>query len=140
MHSPLTHLPHMFLHMRKTEGTEHQTGDMEHFQAPGSDPYNSAPASAAPGRLHRLRHSESVREDMKTATAQIMPTPVPTSDLALRLAGMRVELERVLAEMERLCVPAADRSDQASMRLLQKLRESARHLDDAIDSLLPPDE
>lgn len=53
---------------------------------------------------------------------------------------MRVELERVLAEMERLCVPAADRSDQASMRLLQKLRESARHLDDAIDSLLPPDE
>lgn len=53
---------------------------------------------------------------------------------------MRVELERVLSDMESICAPAVDAVDRTSLRLIKKLRESVRHLEDAIDSLLPPDD
>lgn len=145
---------HIVLDMRKSEGREQKTGSTERShvpttapedprfaqtwpeKVPGSDPYNSGPATAA--AVHGHTHRDS--EDMATMAAQQTPIPAPASDLSLRLAGLRVELERLLSDMESICAPAAGAADRASLRLIQKLRESARHLEDAIDSLLPPDD
>lgn len=101
-------------------------------QIPGSDPYNnSVPAPTIPVLGDTRRGLYDVPE---------LGTRKPASDLALRLAAMRVELERVLADMENQRGLAVDSADQKALGLIQKLRESARHLEDAIDSLLPPDE
>ena len=88
----------------------------------GSDPYNSAPAPTVPGRGHAR------------------PAITPTSDLALRLAGLRVGLERVLSDMEALRASTVDTANRKAVGLMLQLRLAARHLEDAIDSLLPPDE
>jgi hypothetical protein len=109
----------------------------------GSDPYNSAPVTTVPVRGHTPRGSGDMRRlstPNRPATAGERPAITPTSDLALRLAGMRVDLERVLSDMEALRVSTVDSANRKAVGLMLQLRLAARHLEDAIDSLLPQDE
>jgi len=112
-------------------------------QIPGSDPYNSAPVPTVPVPRHPRRDLDAMRQlstPNKPATAGERPAIAPTSDLALRLAGMRVDLERVLSDMEALRVSTVDSANRKAVGLMLQLRLAARHLEDAIDSLLPQDE
>jgi len=53
---------------------------------------------------------------------------------------MRVDLERVLSDMEAVRVSTGDSANRKAVGLMLQLRLAARHLEDAIDSLLPQDE
>ena len=109
----------------------------------GSDPYNSASLPIVPAHGHKRRALDDMRQlstHNKAAAAGERPAVKPTSDLALRLAGMRVQLERVLSDMEAVRAPDVDTADRKAVGLILQLRLAARHLEDAIDSLLPHDE
>ena len=102
----------------------------------GSDPYNSTSAQrvAAKRSLDDMRR---LSEDIRTAPTWAPPPRSPASDLALRVAGLRVELERVLMELERLSAGAVDPADVQGGEQRRQMRDAARHLDDAIDRLVP---
>lgn len=117
--------------------------DTQRQRVPGSDPYNSAPVPTVPVPRHPRRDLDALRQlstPNKPATAGERPAIAPTSDLALRLAGMRVDLERVLSDMEALRASTVDSANRKAVGLMLQLRLAARHLEDAIDSLLPQDE
>jgi hypothetical protein len=129
------HVPSASLENLKLADTQRQ-------RAPGSDPYNSAPVPTVPVRGRTQGGSGDMRQvstHIKAAAAAERPAISPTSDLALRLAGMRVDLERVLSDMEALRVSAVDSANRQAVGLMLQLRLAARHLEDAIDSLLPQD-
>jgi hypothetical protein len=110
--------------------------DTQRQRVPGSDPYNSAPVPTIPAR----RHTQRALDDMPAAAAVAQPALTPASDLALKLAGMRVDLERVLSDMEALRASTVDSANRKAVGLMLQLGLAARHLEDAIDSLLPQDE
>ena len=117
--------------------------DTHRQRIPGSDPYNSAPVPTVPVHGHRRQALDDMRHlstHIKAAAAGERPAITPTSDLALRLAGMRVDLERVLSDMEALRVSTVDSANRKAVGLMLQLQLAARHLEDAIDSLLPADE
>jgi hypothetical protein len=60
--------------------------------------------------------------------------------LFLQLAGLRVELERVLAEFDRLDVGDIDPGDLQAVRLRSQLRDAARGVEEAIIHLTPSED
>lgn len=132
----LPHVPSASLENRKRADTQQQ-------RIPGSDPYNSAPVPAGPARGHTRHDSGDMRQlstHNKAEASGEQPAITPTSDLALRLAGIRVDLERVLSDMEALRVSTVDSANRKAVGLMLQLQLAARHLEDAIDRLLPLDE
>jgi hypothetical protein len=132
----LPHIPSASLEDLKLADTQRRS-------IPGSDPYNSAPVSTVPVPGHPRRDLDAMRQlsaHNKAAAVKERPAVTPTSDLALRLAGMRVDLERVLSDMEALRASTVDAANRRAVGLMLQLQLSARHIEDAIDSLLPPDE
>lgn len=116
-----------------------QPGDTQRQRIPGSDPYNSTPTVTGAVRGPPRRGLDDMPQFSACIKAGERPAITPTSDLALRLAGMRVELERVLSDMETHRGLAVDHADRKAVGLMLQLRLSAQHLEDAIDSLLPID-
>ncbi len=116
-----------------------ELADTQRQRTPGADPYNSVPVPTVPAPGHVRRDFDAMGQ-LKPRTAAERPPIKLTSDLALRVAGMRADLERVLSDMETLRESNVDSANRKAGGLTQKLRESARHLEDAIDSLLPSDE
>jgi hypothetical protein len=102
----------------------------------GSDPYNSPTAKrvAAKRSLDDMRR---LSEDIRTAPTWVPPPRDLASDLALRVAGLRVELERVLTELERLTAAAVDPADVQGTDQRRQIRDAVRYLEDAIDRLVP---
>ena len=76
----------------------------------------------------------------KAAAGGEPPAITPESDLAMRLAGMRVDLERVLSDMEALRTTTVDSANRKAVGLMLQLQLAARYLEDAIASLFPTDE
>jgi hypothetical protein len=117
--------------------------DTQRQRLPGSDPYNSASVPTVPVRGHTRVGSDDMRQlstPNKPAPAGEQSALMPASDLALRLAGMRVDLERVLSDMETLRASTVDSANRKAVGLMLQLRLAARHLEDAIDNLLPQDD
>jgi hypothetical protein len=130
-------------HVQSASLEDLRLADTQRQRTPGSDPYNSVPVPTVPVRGHTRTDLDAMRQlstPNRPATAAKRPSITPTSNLALKLAGMRADLELVLLEMESLRASTVDSANRKAAGLIQKLRESARHLEDAIDSLLPSDE
>ena len=116
--------------------------DTQRPRIPGSDPYNSAPVPTVPVPRDPRRDLDAMRQlstPNKPAPAGEQSALMPASDLSLKLAGMRVDLERVLSDMEALRASTVDSANRKAVGLMLQLRLAARHLEDAIDSLLPQD-
>jgi hypothetical protein len=103
----------------------------------GSDPYNSTSAEVAAAK-RSLDDMRRLSDEIKTAPTWVPPRRALVSEQTLRLAGLRVELERVLTELERLTAGAIDPSDLQAGEQRRQIRDAARYLEDAIDRLMPP--
>jgi hypothetical protein len=103
----------------------------------GSDPYNSSSAKPATASKRALDDMRRLSEDIRTASTWVAPRRNVASELSLRVASLRVELERVLTELERLASGSVDPSDLQAADQRRQLRDAARYLEDAIDRLVP---
>jgi len=109
----------------KLPGTaDHSKAERRH----GSDPYNTGfstpvPANGAP----KVSRDETVR----------VATLSSASDLSLQVASLRVELERLVAELETLRRRKLDPGDLHAARLRVQVRDASRCLEQAVDHLMP---
>jgi len=107
----------------------------------GADPYNRAASKEGPSIDGPKARS---LDDMRRLSAQIqeaptwMPPPaVATEELLVRIAGLRSRLERCLEQINILSNGAPQSGDRRGEELLMRLRECGRHLQNALDELLP---
>jgi hypothetical protein len=109
---------------------------------PGADPYNqireSSPAASEKSKRRSLDDMRRLSETIKGAPTWTAPKRTSSADLDRRLAALRTELERVLAELRVLGEAAADPVN-LSAELIGQLKDAACHLEDALDQLIPQD-
>jgi hypothetical protein len=114
------------------------------------DPYNNknrvaTPKPAAPhkpvdpNRRRSLDDMRQLSQDIRSAPTWVSPKRDASQELAQNLAGLRVELERALAQLRILRTMDPDPSDQRAAEMMEQLRDAARHLEQTISALLPPD-
>ena len=77
-------------------------------------------------------------ETIKGAPTWTPPKRTSSADLDRRLADLRADLERVLAQIRVLGEAAADPVN-LSAELTGPLKDAACHLEDALDHLIPQD-
>ena len=110
--------------------------------SPGADPYNqvkeSPPAAPEKSKRRSLDDMRRLSETIKGAPTWSAPKKTSSADLDRRLAALRAELERVLAEIKALAEVAADPVNR-SVQLIGQLKDAACHLEDALDHLIPQD-
>jgi hypothetical protein len=111
------------------------------------DPYNRAGVPNAeagdagrrrsPAGMHKL--SEAIKNTSQPERIGSAQPAAPT--LFQRLATLRADLERVLAEIEILCATDSVPGDSTMADLVEQLKQAAVHLEDASDYLMPlPDQ
>ena len=109
---------------------------------PGADPYNqikeSPPAAPEKSKRRSLDDMRRLSETIKGAPTWTAPKRTSSADLDRRLADLRAELERVLAQVRVLGEAAADPVN-LSAELTGPLKDAACHLEDALDHLIPQD-
>jgi len=112
----------------------------------GSDPYNST-IGAPPGpekekrrSLDDMRRLSDYIRSASTWESQRPERLAAGEQLFLQLAGLRVELERVLAEFDRLDVGDINPGDLQAVRLRSQLRDAARSVEEAIIHLTPAED
>jgi hypothetical protein len=109
---------------------------------PGADPYNqikeSPPVAPQKSKRRSLDDMRRLSETIKGAPTWSAPKRTSSADFDRRLAVLRADLERVLAEIKVLGEAAADPVN-ASGELLGQLKDAACHLEDALDHLIPQD-
>jgi hypothetical protein len=103
----------------------------------GSDPYNTTSARPDTGSKRSLDDMRRLSEDIRTAPTWVAPRRRVASELSLRVASLRVELERVLTELESLAAGTVDASELQAAEQRRQLRDAVRYLEDAIDRLVP---
>ncbi len=65
------------------------------------------------------------------------PEPQSTSELSLQIAGLHVELERLLAELEELRRPGLDPGDLHAVGMRVQIHDASRSLEEAVAHLMP---
>jgi hypothetical protein len=98
----------------------------------GSDPYNNAFATSRPANS-----TTGPPQDETVRVATLPPEPHSTSELSLQIAGLRVELERLLAELENLRRRSLNPGDLHAVRIRVQVRDASRSLEEAIAHLMP---
>ena len=107
--------------MNKRPATNEQsTGERRQ----GSDPYNNAFATS-----WSANSTTGPRQDETVRVAILPPEPQHSAiELSLQIAGLRVELERLLAELENLRRRNLDPGDLQAVRLRVQVRDASRSL------------
>jgi hypothetical protein len=103
-----------------------------------ADPYNRVmPRKEPTGGKRLLDDMRRLSEDIKQASSWVAPPKIGAHKLMEKMEDLRVELEPLLQQVRELtrCVP--DRGDRHADELLTQLKESAFHLEDALDYLVP---
>ena len=99
----------------------------------GSDPYNNAFATS-----WSANSTTGPRQDETVRVAILPPEPQHSAtELSLQIAGLRVELERLLAELENLRRRSLDPGDLQTVRLRVQVRDASRSLEEAVAHLMP---
>ena len=98
----------------------------------GSDPYNNAFATSRP-----VNSTTSQPQDETVKVATLGPESHSASDLSLQIAALRVELERVLAELGNLRRRSLDPGDLHAVRMRVQVRDASRSLEEAVAHLMP---
>ena len=115
--------------MNKRPATnEHSKGEGRQ----GSDPYNNAFATS-----WSANSTTAPSQDETVRVATLPPEPHSASELSLQIAGLRVELERLLAELENLRRRSLDPGDLHAVRMRVQVRDASRSLEEAIAHLMP---
>jgi len=108
--------------------TDHSKGEGRQ----GSDPYNNAFATSWP--------ANSTTGPPKDETVRVATTPPEShsaSELSLQIAGLRVELARLLAELENLGRRSLNPGDLYAVRMRVQIRDASRTLAEAVAHLMP---
>lgn len=106
-------------------------------RAPGADPYNQAdakPSTAADGP--KTLSPSNMRRLSETIKGARTWTPPKKAGANPRLASLCSDLERVLAELALVSAPSPG---QSLPDFLGRLSDAERHIEDAIDCLIPPE-
>ena len=99
----------------------------------GSDPYNNAFATS-----WSANSTTGPRQDETVRVAILPPEPQHSAtELSLQIAGLRVELERLWAELENLRRRSLDPGDLQAVRLRVQVRDASRSLEEAVAHLMP---
>ena len=111
----------------------------------GSDPYNNTIAAPGPDKEKRrslddMRRLSDYIRSASTWESQRPERLAAGEQLFLQLAGLRVELERVLAEFDRLDVGDINPGDLQAVTLRSQLRDAARSVEEAIIHLTPAED
>jgi hypothetical protein len=111
----------------------------------GSDPYNRTIGAPGPDKEKRrsLDDMRRLSDYIKSASTWEEQRPerlAAGEQLFLQLAGLRVELERVLTEFDRLDVGDIDPGDLQAVTLRSQLRDAARSVEEAIIHLTPSED
>lgn len=113
---------------KRPASTDHSKGERRH----GSDPYNNAFATSGPGNSTTGRP-----EDDTVRVTTLHPEPHSTGDLSLQIASLRVELERLLAELDNLRRRRLDPGDLHAVRMRVQVHDASRSLEEAVAHLMP---
>ena len=108
--------------------TDHSKGEGRQ----GSDPYNNAFATSWPANS-----TTGPPQDETVRVATIPPESHSASELSLQIAGLRVELARLLAELENLGRRSLNPSDLYAVRMRVQIRDASRTLEEAVAHLMP---
>ena len=115
--------------MNKRPATnEHSKGEGRQ----GSDPYNNAFATS-----WSANSTTGPPQDETVRVAILPPEPQSVIDLSLQIAGLRVELERLLAALENLRRRSLDPGDLHAVRMRVQVRDASRSLEKAVAHLMP---
>jgi hypothetical protein len=108
-------------------------------RGPGSDPYNQddKPEEGPESPRRSLDDMRRLSEAIKTAPTWTAPKKSGTVALVRRLDALRVDLQRILDEINGLRQGGRDESHARA--LMVQLRDAAHHLGEAINSLLLKD-
>jgi len=99
----------------------------------GSDPYNNAFATS-----WSANSTTAPSQDETVRVAILPPEPQHSaSELSLHIAGLRVELERLLAQLENLRPRSLDPGDLHAVRMRVQVRDASRCLEEAVAHLMP---
>jgi hypothetical protein len=99
----------------------------------GSDPYNNAFATSC-----SANSTTGPPQDETVRVAILPPEPQHSAiELSLHIAGLRVELERLWAELENLRRRSLDPGDLHAVRMRVQVRDASRSLKEAVAHLLP---
>jgi hypothetical protein len=110
---------------KRSASTDPAKGERRH----GSDPYNSAFATPRP--------ANGTTRPPQDETVRVTTLRPESSELSLQIAGLRVELERVLAELGNLRRRSLDPGDVHAARMRVQVRDAARSLEEAVAHLMP---
>ena len=113
---------------KRPAATDPSKGERRH----GSDPYNSAFETLRPANS-----TNGVPQDETVRVTTLRPEPHSASELPLQIAGLRVELERLLAELDNLRRRRLDPGDLHAVRLRGQIRDASRSLEEAVAHLMP---
>jgi hypothetical protein len=108
--------------------TEHSKNDGRQ----GSDPYNHAFATSS-----SASSTTGSPQDETVRVATLPPESYSAGELSLQIAGLRVELERQLAELENLRRRSLDPGDLHAVRMRVQVRDASRSLEEAVAYLMP---
>jgi hypothetical protein len=98
----------------------------------GSDPYNNAFATS-----WSANSTTGPPQDETVRVAILPPESHSAIELSLQIAGLRVELERLLAELENLRRRSLDPGDLHAVRMRVQVRDASRSLEEAVAHLMP---
>jgi hypothetical protein len=101
----------------------------------GSDPYNNAFATS-----WSANSTTGPPQDETVRVAILPPEPQSVIELSLQIAGLRVELERLLATLENLRRRSLDPGDLHAVRMRVQVRDASRSLEEAVAHLMPPED
>jgi hypothetical protein len=76
-------------------------------------------------------------QDETVKVTTLRPESHSASELSLQIAGLRVELERVLAQLGNLRRRSLDPGDVHAARMRLQVREASRSLEEAVAHLMP---
>lgn len=116
---------------KRTLTAEHPKGERRH----GSDPYNNAFAAPWPAG-----HTTTPSRDETVRVATLRTEPHSASSLSLQIAGLRVELERLLTELGNLRRRSVNPGDLQAVRLRVQIRDASQSLEEAVARLMPLDD
>jgi hypothetical protein len=113
---------------KRPASTDHSRVERRH----GSDPYNNAFATSRPASSTPV-----APQDETVRVMALRPESHSASDLSLQIAALRVELERVLAELGNLRRRGLDPGDVHAARMRVQVRDASRSLEEAVAHLMP---